>query len=106
MTPLIGGAGNDIYMFGIGSGRDEIIDNNKGVFDASTKDVLRVLSGSYAWTTWVYTNSGKNGDHYLPNNMVTYTSISVSDYDNILIEQAHADAGNDIDCHGRRHHAR
>ncbi|MDQ7251013.1 calcium-binding protein [Dongia sedimenti] len=91
---LIGGAGNDVYMFGAGAGRDEIIDNNRGTFDTSYKDVKRTLSSSYSYSSghWV---AKTHQDVWVTDPYTIAVSMQVDDYDIVLTEKAHGDAGQD-----------
>jgi Ca2+-binding RTX toxin-like protein len=92
---LIGGSGNDVYKFGLGGGRDEIVDNNDGTYDTSYKDVKRVLPGSYSYGYTWYGESG-HGATIIHNETVTVSAnLSVDDYNIVMTEKAHADAGND-----------
>jgi Ca2+-binding RTX toxin-like protein len=91
---MIGGAGDDVYKFTKGGGRDEIVDNNVGALDTAYKKATRTLTTSFSYTTWYWTET-KNGGKWNAQGMTGSSSITIDDYDIVLTEQAHADAGND-----------
>jgi Ca2+-binding RTX toxin-like protein len=91
---LIGGAGNDVYVFGAGYGRDEIIDHDKGVMTISYVDVQRTLAGSYSYG-WTYVHDNGKGTNIQERSATVATSMSVSDYSIRWTEQASGDGGSD-----------
>src|SRR6185369_7752459 len=89
---LAGGAGNDVYVFTRGSGHDEVVDNNANSYDTSYKDVTRTLYQGYYYYYYTHFQS-RNTDKWVPNRASGLASIGVSDYDIVITQQAHGDAG-------------